>query len=254
MSLMSGALLGVLLAAEPLSASQLEMLAELQAEHGDAQAAALESAKSMHASGFRPEIGRNVKWAGLNDMALNITDVCPPEASGPGFECVEVADGSYNFPAIDSIVIPARTAHSLMCQVVTPIINYRADNDSGATEEFLFFVSPRLTVYNPVLEDPTLINAETGLPFDGAYATTLTGFHLDQRQLAAGEAVFEWINHSRYCISGVVSATRLAELGLSERQIRRFFNSDTRLEIGLRGVFNALDEASIYYGIRFHSD
>ena len=73
-----------------------------------------------------------------------------------------------------------------------------------------------ITIDNEVLDDPTLIDPGTGLPFGGVLALGLSTF-TDIHTLQPGETDFKAMQMSRSCIAGIVSKRALVDnYGLTE--------------------------------------
>ena len=81
--------------------------------------------------------------------------------------------------------------------------------------------SPTLTIENPVLADPALIDPSTGLPFGGSLVTGMTSSERFEVPLAPGQQLFERSRDSAVCIAGFMSRkTLMLTYGLSEAQAK----------------------------------
>jgi hypothetical protein len=164
---------------------------------------------------------------------------------------------SFDFTDVGRITLPARSTNSLVCQWVTPIVFYNFQNTTGVFQpNARLTLIPYMTIENPVLADPALVDPGTGLPLAGKIempsisATTNT-----VRSLDAGERELNRINFTRACIGGILTRRMLMETyGLSAAQANSFFNSETTLRFHVRGNASMVTDASILYGFRFQGD
>jgi len=109
-------------------------------------------------------------------------------------------------------------------------------------------------IENEVLNDPTLIDPSTGLPYGGVINTSL-GAVRDGRSLQPGETQVYRDNYTRACLGGLVSKRALMEsYGLSDAQATKFFKKDTKITIGMIGSTRHVSDGSMIIGTRFVGD
>jgi hypothetical protein len=114
---------------------------------------------------------------------------------------------------------------------------------------------PTITVENPVLDDPALIDPNTGLPFGGSLLTGLTSSERFEVPLAAGQQSFQRDRDSAVCIAGLISRQSLVDnYGLSDAQARQFFKKPTTLRLNVQGSAQFVGDASLYFGLRIVGD
>jgi hypothetical protein len=110
-----------------------------------------------------------------------------------------------------------------------------------------------ITIENDVLNDPTLIDPGTGLPYGGRMTRPLSQYS-KWRSLAPGERAGETMSLSRECISGLVSKSSLIEAGLSPAQAKQFFRNPMTFTFGAAGGMQGVGFARYTYGIRLYGD
>lgn len=209
--------------------------------------------------GDADSFGRNVKWLGLASAFVQLSDTCTPAPGDPPPEnCVVVnpapAATNFHVPDLDSVTLPPRSTQSLICHWQTPIVSYSAQNPTGAPASFSLRVAPVYRIENEVLNEPGLIDPNTGLPYGGVIELALTSINKSST-LAAGDFEFESITGTRMCIGGLISkANLIAAYGLSEAQATRFFRRETTIRVGLRGQARLVENANINIGTRFVGD
>lgn len=257
------ALIGTTLAAtawakKPVNPEYLQVKKEMAAARR-MDAAAATGATSGDADAY----GRNLKFIGLMSTGnITLASDCTPDPSfppGPDDHCIVLnpAPATTAFTINDAahIVIPAKSANSLFCHWQTPITYYSLHNDTGVFQgNARFVVTPNYTLENEVLNDPSLIDPTTGLPFGGSLTLGLSGIR-HMRSMQAGESETNMENTTRSCIAGLISKRALIEgYGLTDAQATAFFKHDTIVTMNIRGTANLVDFASIYYGTRFVGD
>jgi hypothetical protein len=198
--------------------------------------------------------GRSVNFLGLLSNSLNLADKCP---SSNG--CVQLnaapAPTSFYSPAQDKILIPGGSAHSLFCHWQTPVTSYRFENLTGSFQpNAQFSYSAVYTFVNKVLDDPTLVNPDTGLPFGGTLTVSvLSTYHT--RSIQAGEYETERDTGTRVCIAGLISRNMLINgYGLSDSEADKFFQVDTEVSMAIQGNAQMVGSSVINIGTRLVGD
>lgn len=207
--------------------------------------------------------GRAVHFMGtMQSGVINITNDCTPDPAnplGPDDHCVVAnpapALTTFNFTDVGRMVVPAKSANSLFCHWQTPFVVYSFNNSTGVYQpNARFIVTPTYTIQNPVLNDPSLIDPGTGLPFGGSFTVGLSDIR-HSRSLQAGEHQVERDNDTRVCLGGMVSKQGLIDgYGLTDAQATNFFKNDTVITMNLQGSVQMVDFASIIYGLRLTGD
>ncbi len=200
---------------------------------------------------------RNVRWLGLRQMNINLSDACPPDPV-EGFACQVLAPAgvtSFNFNDVARFHLPAKASRSIFCHWFSPYLSLAWSN-TGATDALgTLTYSPTLTVENPVLDDPALINLQTGLPFGGSLTTSMSATERIVVPLAAGMAYDELRRDTATCIAGFVSRRALIEnYGLNEAQATEFFKRPTTVRMNIRGTAVHVAGAELIFGLRIVGD
>ena len=208
--------------------------------------------------------GRAVIWDGLLSSGnISLAADCTPQPGdpplGPNDRCVQLnaAPGSTSFdlPDIGQMWLPGKTSQNILCHWLTPIAIYSMYNGTGATANGRITLSPYLKIDSPVLNDPSLIDATTGLPFNGSLLTGFAASYSSQKTLAPGARDTERFSESRVCIAGTISRQGLIQgYGLTNAQVDAFFKNPLTLHFGLRGNASLVDFGNIIYGLRIMGD
>jgi len=225
-------------------------------DRGQPALEAFEQARVATAEVGDPDsFGRRLHWLGF--LQTDLLDFQTDCSGGPveGERCVEMpADLSFSeFDERDlaSISLPARAATTMICQWITPFIFYSFDNPSKEIQPAAsLFLQPYVTVESELFDDPSLRDPVTGNPLDGAYEFNAAASFYRQRQLIPSETSVDFTNFSRVCIAGILNPVQLSELGLSEKQIRKFFRKPITIRFNVRGSTESVGSARIFYGMR----
>ena len=113
----------------------------------------------------------------------------PPDPAFPDDQCVEGSpNASIDARDIGRITIPAKAANSLLCHSITSIPLWFLGNGTASPVTGSFQYAASVTVENEVLNDPSLIDPNTGLPFNGSFDVAF-GLITDRQTLQPGDRV-----------------------------------------------------------------
>jgi hypothetical protein len=203
--------------------------------------------------------GRNVVWLGLTSAFINLDETCPTDPANPDELCQVLAPApgftSFNFEDAARMTLPGKSAHSLLCYWFSPVLTVNYTN-VGATRTFgRFRYTPTLTVENPVLDDPALIDPTTGAPFGGQLLTSMTSSENYQVPLEPGVSFTERTRDSAVCMAGLITRRSLIEnYGLTEAQAKEFFRKPTTIRLNVSGSAQNVGFASMVFGLRIVGD
>lgn len=204
--------------------------------------------------GDSDSFGRDLRWIGLTDMQVVLSDDCTGIAS-----CQVLAPApattNFTFNDLSHIALPEKAANSLLCYWLSPLLDIDYGNSTAATVVAQLRINPTLTIDNPVLATPGLIDPTTGLPFAGSLLTGMTSSQRFQVPLPAGVHISERKRDSAVCIAGFLSRKALVETyGLSDDQAKDFFKNPTTVHLNLSGSAQYVEFASLYFGFRIIGD
>jgi hypothetical protein len=216
------------------------------------------AAPTVEEVGDADSFGRNVTYLGLaQTQAVVIVPDCT--GSDPALErCIvgNPAPAATSFDEADlaSISLPAKATKSLVCFTLTPVVQLNWQNTLAIPALARFSANAVITFDNPVLDDPTLIDPGTGLPFGGSITLGLSTFN-DTHTLQPGELDNKMLFMSRGCIAGVMNKRSLVEnYGLSPSLASEFFKKPMTVRFGSRGNVALSEFSSYFYGIRLYGD
>jgi hypothetical protein len=256
--LVFAATLGTALAASPPDSEIRGRSADTTVPHHAAPlpgSGATTASSSADDSGDPDSFGRSLQWLGLADGNVDLAADC----TGDTFPCAVLAPApavsSFSLSDLGHISLPAKAAHSLICYWFSPVLTVGYGNDSAAPVVAELDYDPTVTIENPVLDDPSLIDPNTGAPFDGKLVTAMTSIQNFQVPLQPGAHITERTRDSAVCIAGLISRNTLVEtFGLTDPQAREFFKRPMTLRLNVDGTARFLDFATLYFGWRLVGD
>ena len=219
-------------------------------------------AQTIEEVGDLDSFGRNVIYLGSAQTApVTLLPDCTPDPADPPdslSRCLTLnaapAATSFDESNLASIRLPGRSSRSLLCFSLTPLVNYSFDNQTGIPRHASFTARAVLTLESTVLNDPTLIDPNTGLPYGGKLVFPLSTYS-ESHSIGAGERERKQMTLSRHCIGGLVSKNYLrTAYGLSATQAELFFARPIKLTFGASGTVQMADFVSYFYGIRLYGD
>lgn len=203
--------------------------------------------------------GRYVKWLGLTSAYVNLETGCP-KPTIPEEYCQEINPTvggitSFNFQDAARIKLPKGASNSILCYWFSPILRVTYRNVTGGRVVGRLRYSPTLTIENPVLSDPSLIDPTTGLPFGGQLLTSMSSSERFEESLEPGVIISEQSRDSTVCIGGFISHKALINnYGLTPAQADDFFASPTVVRLNISGSAQHVEAASLTLALRVMGD
>ena len=207
--------------------------------------------------GDSDSFGRNLQWLGLTDMLVNLSSDCTGTVAPAVCQTLAPAPGvtTFSFQDVGRIALPKNAANSLLCYWLSPWLQVTYSNPTASTVVARLNVNPTLTVENPVLATPGLIDPTTGVAFGGQLVTAMTSSQHFEIPLPAGITINERKRDSAVCISGFLSRKTLTEtFGLTDAQAKDFFKKATTVHLNLSGSSQYVSDAALYFGFRIIGD
>jgi hypothetical protein len=202
---------------------------------------------------------RNVIWLGLASAFINLSDTCPTDPDNPDELCQVLAPApaftSFTFEDAAHITLPGKSANSLLCYWFSPVLSINYTNFGATSTYGRLRYTPTLTIENPVLDDPALIDPTTGAPFGGQLLTSMTASESFVVPLDPGVSFTERTRDSAVCMAGFVSKRALIDNhGLTDTQAKEFFKQPTTIRLNVSGSAQNVGFASMVFGLRVMGD
>jgi len=208
--------------------------------------------------GDAESFGKNVIYLGLaQTLPVTLVDDCT--VSDPTTERCLVqnpapAVTTFNETGLATLNLPAKASKSLLCFTLTPFIFVNWQNTTGAAALARFSANADITITNSLLDDPTLIDPTTGLPFGGSLQVSLSTW-AKTFTLQSGEIDNERSTQSRACIAGIIGQRALIDnYGLTANQAKDFFKKPMTLTFSSRGTVSLSTFTQYFYGFRVYGD
>lgn len=203
--------------------------------------------------------GRNVRWLGLASAFISLQPSCPKPTSPDEYcEKIDPTPGAYTSFSFDDaarIQLPKYASNSLLCYWFSPVLTLSYQNPTSARVTGRFRYNPTLTIENPVLSDPSLIDPTTGAPFGGQLLTSMTSSERFEESLEPGVSLNERTRDSTVCMAGFISHKSLIRnYGLTPSQADDFFASPTTIRLNVSGSAQYVSNASLVAGLRVVGD
>ncbi|HYM85430.1 MAG TPA: hypothetical protein VET30_01710, partial [Pseudoxanthomonas sp.] len=245
--------------ADLLPAAKTRALALRPSQIAQAGLVTAAAAPTLEEVGDVDSFGRNVTWLGLTQGNVTLTHAGCATPAEPDLPCVELnaapAFTSFALEDVARVVLPAKASNSLLCHWLSPVLTIAYQNPTAAPAVGKLFYTPTLTIENEVLNDPSLIDPTTGLPFGGSLRTSMTASERFEVPLAAGMALNSRERDSAVCIAGFITKRGLTDnFGLTEAQAKQFFKKKTTVRMNISGQAQYVDEASLILGLRIVGD
>lgn len=210
--------------------------------------------------GDADSFGRPVRWMGfVSSPGIKVRESCEPRPGETPSLCMESSTGQEyreaEFRDLAQITLPARSAHSLLCHWLTPSVSGVLQNGSGFDNGQAELVAmPSITIENEVLNDPSIIDPVTGLPYNGqmeVYANS----SMISAPLDTGEQTYQRASSTRTCISGYLNRRELvSSWGLTEAQAREFFRKPMTLRLHTLVAARMVQDGQVAVSVRFVGD
>lgn len=210
--------------------------------------------------GDADSFGRNVHFLGVAQSGtVSITTGCPPpDPNFPDDRCVEAAPPPLTTAArerdIGRMTLPGKTANSLLCHSITTLPFWTFSNSTAAPGVASFTYQASFTIESDVLKDPSLIDPNTGLPFNGSFDVVF-GIITDRQTVQPGDFVQRRQGFTRGCIGGLVSKSGLMQIfGLTAAQADDFFKKPITIRLNMNLSSRFSDNSFVLYGLRVFGD
>jgi hypothetical protein len=203
--------------------------------------------------------GRALRWLGVDQMNLVLSDACPVPGGNPEATCVVLnpapASTAFAFEDLARIELPGKAANSLLCHWLSPYLDIGWDNPTALPAKARLTFQPTLTVESEVLDDPALIDPGTGLPFGGRLTTAMTASEHFEVPLEPGDTLHERTRDSAVCIAGFLTKRALVDIyGLTEAQAKQFFKKPITVRMNISGNAQYVSDANLVFGFRIVGD
>ena len=178
--------------------------------------------------------------------------VCIEHAAPPGSTFVDET-------GLGAIELPKKASDSILCFTFTQFSTWAWANNTGSQQTGSMGLFLTVQIENEALIG---LSDAGGNPFngflflDGAGTPTPAGIIVSTSQTTLPDGAFEVQRErtTRSCTGGIVSANALRAQGLTDAQIKDFFDEPMTITFGVAGSVSMTDFANFFGGIRIYGD
>jgi hypothetical protein len=203
--------------------------------------------------------GRNALFLGIAQSGIVLLDpTCDPVdigTLGPDDHCITVADPSIPVPSttfndVARITIPGKSAGNIIYAIANHTVSFSMFNPNATPTQGRISYIPTVTIESEALNDPSLINPITGLPFNGSFTIGGLGPYLTNKTLASGASEFHTHSYTRANTSGF-SRSFFAGLGLPDSAIKNLYSKPMTIRLNVTVSSRWVDSATLLFTVRF---
>ena len=178
--------------------------------------------------------------------------VCIEHAAPPGVTAVNETD-------LGMIELPKKATDSILCFTFTQFSTWAWANSTGSQQTGSMGLFLTTQIENDVLNglsDPNGNPYNGSLFLDNTGTPTPIGIVVSTSQTTLPDGAFEVQRErtTRSCTGGIVSANSLRAQGLTESQIKDFFDEPMTIKFGVAGSVSMTDFAQFFGRIRIYGD
>ena len=202
--------------------------------------------------------GKNALFLGIATSGLVIIDpTCNPldiGPLGPDDHCISPDVTSTvpttTFNNIGRITIPGKSVSNIIYAIANNTAAFGLFNPNGSPVVGRISYIPTVTIESEALNDPSLIDPTTGLPFNGSFTTSGFGTLATSKTMAGLSTEFQSNSYTRANTLGF-SRTYFAALGLPNSVIDQIYKKPVTIKLNIRVSSRFVDSATLAYTIRF---
>jgi hypothetical protein len=166
-----------------------------------------------------------------------------------------VADPSIPLPTttindIARITLPGKAATNIVYMINNHTVSFSMINSGATITQGRFSYVPTITIESEALNDPSLIDPTTGLPFNGSFTSGGGGAYLANKTMAPGAAEFFTHAYTRANTTGL-SKSFFEALGLPDNVIKELYKKPMTIRLNIRVSSRWVDSATMLYTARF---
>lgn len=202
--------------------------------------------------------GHRVKFLGLfQTPTVNMAADCSTVTLNPGDTCntllPEPQVTTFEQNNLVSFTLPAKSARTIICPVITAFYDFQLQNTTGAALQGFALYNVTLVFSNAALNDPSAINANTGQPFNGTLNYGPVAPVGSGPMLQAGDTD-ELFGQPTKVGLACVTEGNLQQYGLPANLAKAFFKNPTTITVQVQGIAQLVALGSVIYGVRLLGD
>jgi hypothetical protein len=202
--------------------------------------------------------GKNALFLGVVTSGVVFIDpTCDPAdigPLGPDDHCISPdANGivpTTTFNDIGRITIPGKSVSNIIYAIANNTASFSFFNANATPQQARMSYVPTVTFESEALNDPSLIDPNTGNPFNGSFTTGNLGTLTNSKTLASAASELQTHSYTRANTLGF-SRAFWAALGLPPAVIDQIYKKPATIRLNIRVSSKLSDSAVLAYTIRF---
>ena len=214
--------------------------------------------------GDAESFGHNAQFMGAASGFITLSPDCsteptpPPRPPTSSDQCftLTAAPSQTNFNAQDicRLKLPKKATRTIIYPVLNFFHDYRYNNTTATRDNAIFRYTADITIESTVLNDPSIIDPNTGMPANGKLVMQFGDNNFrDQRAIDPAETA---IGHLNYTHAGNLGITKpsLVEQGLPQNVVDDLFKSAMTIHLNISGAAKLISRGSIIGNMRLFGD
>ncbi|MBB6096380.1 hypothetical protein HNQ60_005302 [Povalibacter uvarum] len=216
------------------------------------------TAQTVADVGDPDSFGRSVTYLGLVQTKAVYLEADCSVVTDPDGRCITLlpapATTRFDEANLGTMRLPAYATRTHLCYQLNANVLYNMFNPSSTARPASFFGRATIEIENTVLNNPALVDPNTGLPYNGKISFTLSA-NTETFTLAPFEQKFKSGWENRNCLGGLISRRGLiGTYGLTSAQAAEFFRRPITLRFGATGGGYSVEYGQFFYGMRIYGD
>ncbi len=207
--------------------------------------------------------GHNAQYIGVASGFITLSPDCSalpsPTPTPPDNQCFTLnpapAVTTFSAQNICRINLPKNSSKDIIYPVLNFFVNYQLQNSTGVAQpQAIFDYSASLTIVSTVLNDPSIIDPNTGLPANGQLVFVFSpNRNRVDRSLAVDERIRTRLDYARAGNAGINKA-QLVGSGLPQSVVDNLFKNPMTIRMDVTGTAKFVTDATITCNMRLFGD
>lgn len=173
----------------------------------------------------------------------------------PEDRCVTISQTTgaaiFDLRGLGQIAFPENTFQTIIYLLGRHQISYQFNNPTTSNKFGRLSYRPYITIESDVLSDPSLINPQTGQPFNGKLDVALGGGRLFGKTIFPNSSEFDSQMYSTGSLGGLTKSYFMSAYGLDEATAKKLLTRKMYIYLNMRGTLVNAESSYFKYGIRF---
>jgi len=177
-----------------------------------------------------------------------------PFPLGPDDRCFTLNGNnatSFDVKNIGRIKFPASTFENIIYLLTRHQVAFNFLNATTTNKTGRLVYRPYITLVSSRLEDPSLINPMTGLPFNGQMDISQAGGRTLTKTLFPNYQENDFLTYGSPSISGITKKYLMDNYNLPQNVVDDIFQKEITIRLNIAGQTSNIEQGSFNWGVRF---